>query len=122
MTMSHDPFDLSRLHVDGETVARKVKRPKSWRHYYVRVPWTWVEQLRSTKRVSTYRVALVLLYEHWRRGGKPVALSNVITQQEGVASRSKWRALDELAKLGLITVETKPGRSPQIVVLKTAAD
>jgi hypothetical protein len=117
----HDPYDLSRLRVDVEATARKVRRPKSWRRYYVQVPWIWIERLRSAQRVNTYRLALVLLYEHWRTGGKPVALSNVAMQAEGLTRRSKWRALEELTELGLIAVETKPGKSPRVTVRQADA-
>jgi hypothetical protein len=89
---------------------------KKWRRHYVRVPWVWVEQLRLVKRTSTWHLAHVLLYEHWRTGGKPIALSNVATREEGLSRYSKWRALKELASLGLITIEMKAGRSPRIVV------
>jgi hypothetical protein len=71
-----DPFDLATLRVDSERV-RQPARPKKWQRHYVNVPWQWVERLRRAKRISTYRLALVLLYEHWRTGGRPIVLSNV---------------------------------------------
>jgi hypothetical protein len=89
---------------------------KRWQRHYVRVPWSWVGQLRSAKRVSTWCLAHVLLYEHWRTGGKPIVLSNVIMKAEGISARSKWRALEELTKLGLIGVKTEPGKSPRITL------
>src|SRR4051812_15560948 len=108
-----DMFDLKNLRINPERV-RQPAKPKKWRRQYVQVPWEWAERLRKAKRVSTYRLALVILYEHWRTGGRPVALSNVGMQSEGLARRSKWNALTELRTLGLITVEAKPGKSPRI--------
>ena len=90
---------LQALRVDPERV-RQPARPKKWRRQFVHVPWQWVERLRKAKRISTYRLALVLLYEHWRTGGRPIALSNVGMQQEGLARRSKWNALSELRDPG----------------------
>jgi hypothetical protein len=114
--MDHDHYDINKLRVDAATIAHKPRKPNSWRRHYVRVPWAWVEQLRSAKRVSTYRLAHVLLYEHWRTGGKPIVLSNVFMKAEGVAPRSKSNALDELTGLGLVTIERKTGRSPRVVL------
>jgi DNA-binding transcriptional ArsR family regulator len=118
--MEHDPYDLKHLRVDIEPTAHKPARRKTWRRHYVRVPWVWVERLRSAKRVSTYQLAHVLLYEHWRTGGKPIALSNITMQSEGITPRSKSNALDELTELGLITVERKPRRAPRVTLLQVS--
>jgi hypothetical protein len=114
--MDHDPYDLEHLRVEVEAAACTMVKRKKWRRHYVRVPWAWVEHLRSVKAGSTWHLAHVLLYEHWRTGGKPIVLSNVAMREEGIKPRSKSRGLVELTKLGLITVERKTGRSPRITV------
>ena len=113
--LNHDPFDREQIRVDPERVIKRAK-PKRWRRHYVNVPWHWVEQLRASKRICTYRVALLLLYEHWRTGGKPILLSNVGVRGEGLARRSKWNAITELQGLGLINVEAVPRKSPRITL------
>jgi hypothetical protein len=113
--MDQDPFDLGQLRIDPERVAKPAK-PKKWRRQFVRVPWAWVECLQKAKRVSTYRLALVLVYEHWRTGGRPVALSNVFAHAEGLSRRSKWRAIAELESLGLIRVTRHQRRAPRVVL------
>src|SRR4051812_20921227 len=113
--MNQDMFDLEQLRIDSGRVAKLVK-PKRWRRHYVNVPWHWVEQLRRTKRVCTYRVAVLLLYEHWRTGGRPISLSNVGVRGEGLSRRSKWSAITELQGLGLIEVEAVPRKSPRITL------
>jgi hypothetical protein len=75
-----------------------------------------VERLQAAKRISTYRLALVLLYEHWRNGGRALVLSNVMLRDEGIAIRSKTNALAELEALGLVKVERRFGRSPRVVL------
>jgi hypothetical protein len=110
-----DSFDLAALRVDPGRV-RKLARPKKWRREFVRVPWGWVEHLREAKRVSTYRLALVLLYEHWRTGGRLIVLSNAGMRPEGLTRQSKWNALVELRDLGLIKLETRSRKSPRIVL------
>jgi hypothetical protein len=81
------------------------------------VPWLWVEQLQQARRVSTYRLAMLLLYEHWRTGGHSIALSNIGAWREGLTPRSKWNALVELERLRLIRVERRGGRAPRVKVL-----
>jgi hypothetical protein len=110
-----NPFELATLRVDLERVHQPAK-PKKWQRHYVNVPWQWVERLRGAKRISTYRLALVLLYEHWRTGARPTALSNVFALAEGLPARSKWRALAELESLGLIHVKRQRRHAPRVVL------
>jgi hypothetical protein len=116
-----DPIDIARLRVELKDVApigrAQPTRPRKWRRRFVRVPWSWVERLQLATRVSTYRLGLLLLYEAWRTGGHPIALSNVFSQAEGLSRRSKWNALVELERLGLLRVERRPGRSPRLTLI-----
>jgi hypothetical protein len=116
--MANGDFDLARLLLDpADPRLRKVgKRAKRWRRQYVQFPWTWVERLQAAKRVSSYRLALVLVYEHWRTGGRPIVLSNALTKAEGLSRRSKWNALAELEALGLVKVERRQRRSPRLAL------
>jgi len=105
--------DLATLRVDPERLHRPA-RSKRWRRQYVRVPWVWVERLQSAKRISTYRLALVLIYESWRLGGRPITLSNVFAMAEGLSRRSKWRSISELEQLGLIKVQRRRRVAPRV--------
>jgi hypothetical protein len=109
------PINLEGVLLNVEQINRLQarKQRKAWRREYVRVPWAWVERLQTTRRVNTYRLALLLLYEHWRTGGQQVALSNVGLVAEGISRRSKWNALTELERLGLVQVDRRNGRSPR---------
>ena len=70
------------------------------------MPGTWIERLATARYIASYRLALHILYRHWKGGGEPFTLSNGMVAMEGVGRRAKWRALQELEQLGLITVET----------------
>jgi hypothetical protein len=122
--MDHDPFDLGALRVDpaDPRFQRKPGKGKKWRRRYVQFPWAWVERLQAAKRISTYRLALLLVYESWRSGGKPIVLSNVLSTAEGLSRRSKWRALAELKALGLVEIERQRRRSPRVVLRKLDRD
>jgi hypothetical protein len=116
------PIDLEGVLLNTEQINRlqAQKQRKAWRREYVRVPWKWVERLQTTRRVNTYRLALLLLYEHWRTGGQPIALSNVGLVAEGINRRSKWNALTELERLELVQVDRRNGRSPRATLCHLA--
>ena len=88
----------------------------------MRMPWFWVERLRGATRTVTYQLAFLVVYEHWRSGGRPIVLSNLATRAEGMSPRSKSRALADLERLGLIKLERRARRAPRVKVLHVKAD
>ena len=118
-----DPYaDLKRHSMTPEIQATLVMVPgkvQKRREHFVRVPWTWVERLTNARHTATYRVALFVLYRHWKGGGKPFTLSNTAVEDQGVSRWTKWAALGELEQLGLITVERRVRRSPKVTVHET---
>lgn len=118
--MDDDPYaELKKHRLTPEmltqlaVVPRKIQKR---REQFVMVPWSWIERLVKTSSANTYRVALHLLYEHWKRRRQPFCLPNGMLAMEGVSRFAKWRALAELEQLGLISVERRPHRSPKITV------
>jgi hypothetical protein len=119
MTM-RDPFDLGALRIDPADPNLRPKgatRKARWRKQFVRVPWVWVNRLKDARHIGTYRVALHLLYEHWRNGGRSVVLPNGALKETGVSRWAKWDALRELERLGLVAVERRPRKSPLVILL-----
>jgi hypothetical protein len=116
--MTEDPFDLSKLVLPPELArARLVSVPRKIRHgHFVKVPCWWAERLARCRYKVTYRVALHLLYRHWKSSGRPISLANGVLKMEGVSRGTKWRGLRELEQLGLITVECRPNKSPMVTV------
>jgi hypothetical protein len=121
MDQDADPFDLEKLRVpiperlvSGSIAATKARRR---RQQFVMVPYSWLEDLREARHISTYQVALYLLHRHWKDRGQPIPLSNVALAALGVPRWEKWRALAELERLGLVKVVRRPRRVPLITVL-----
>jgi hypothetical protein len=119
--MEDDPYaDLKKHRMTPEVMAkldfvpRKIKKRQE---HFVRVPRPWIERLAKVRHIATYRVALHVLYEHWKNGGKPFTLSNTAIREQGVSRWRKWDALRELEQLGLITVERRERQSPRIAVI-----
>jgi CRP-like cAMP-binding protein len=87
------------------------------RQHFIQVPWVWVEKLAKTRSANTYRVALYLLFLHWKDNGAPIKLANGMLVMDGVTRFSKWRALQELEQAGLIRIERRQRKSPMILVV-----
>lgn len=74
---------------------------------------SWFEALNGASG-QAYRVALYLLHLRWKDGEKPIKLANGMLGIDGVSRYSKRRALEDLARRGLITVERHQRRSPVV--------
>jgi hypothetical protein len=111
-------LDRLRLPDVPGTAPRPVATNTKERHQqFVKFPRAWVDRLRTARYTSTYRVALHLLFRHWKSDGRPIQLSNVALAEAGVSRDQKWRALRELECLGLIRIERRRRRSPVITLL-----
>ena len=123
MTDDQDGINIRNLRVDPaqmqqalEQQARKSKR-KEWQRLYTVIPREWELRLLEAKRISTYRLAIELLYLHWCGKGKPVTVSSKVAKAANLSARSKGNALAELERLGLIKMERGLRRSPRVVLL-----
>jgi hypothetical protein len=94
-----------------------LKGKEKWKRRYTIFPYAWQERLRSCQAGSMYRLALHLLYEHWRNGGRSIRLANVALAAEGVGRTVKLDGLRELERLGLVKVEWRSKKSPIVTCL-----
>jgi hypothetical protein len=110
-----DDFDLKNLLLP-ESVIKSPRTPAKIlkrRGHFIRVPFGWLERLNGASG-QTYALALHLLYLHWKGHGAPVKLANGMLKIDGISRWSKYRALEDLERRGLITVERHPRKSPII--------
>ena len=117
-----DDFILSPEQ-EAQIQERRVSEPRKLqkrRRRFIPVPMAWRERLDGAAG-KTYAVALDLLYLGWKGKGAPIKLANGMFRIDGVSRQSKWRALNDLERRGLITVERRPNRSP-IVRLNNLGD
>jgi hypothetical protein len=118
-----DPFnDLTALRIDPADPKLRfknapAKKATKWKKHFIRVPWSWVERLRDAHHVCTWKLAMYLLYEHWRNGGQVIVLSNAALVAEGITRHRKWEGVRELEQLGLVTIHRRPRKSPLVAVL-----
>src|SRR5258706_16296729 len=111
MSDESSPFHPKNIGLTFELWAVVPTKIKKRRQHFIRVPWGWYERLKDADG-QTYRVALYLLYLHWKGNGEAIKLPNGMLAIDGVPPTSKRRALSDLERRGLITVERRPKKTP----------
>jgi hypothetical protein len=115
--MNGDPFNLNNLQLAGDQIperrARVPRKIQRRQQHFAQVPWDWIETLDGAAG-QTYRVALYLLYLHWKDGGKPIKFATSTLRSDGVSRQSKWRALVDLERRGLISIERRRRLAPLV--------
>lgn len=116
-----DPYDLNKLRLDPQklTTPYVPTKIRQRREQFVRTPMLWKEKLgeKPLATGSTHQVALHLLYLHWKNSGKSFTFANGMLKYDGISRFSKWRALADLERRGLIIIERRTRRSPIVHVL-----
>jgi hypothetical protein len=118
--MTIDPFILENVRLRPgfeKTMTMPISVPVSRKNqkrqkHFILVPWIWYEQLLKARHTATLKIALQILYKHWKNDGKTFELSTCIFGN--VSRRQKRQALAELEAFGLITVERRKCRSPLV--------
>ena len=116
--------DLDKLKAGSAVAKPPEPTRKGWQRHGTTVPREWELRLKQATRISTYRLALELLYRRWRtdqdkfgRAGQPVIVSSEVTSEAGLSARSAANALGQLERLGLIKLVRAQGRSPRASLL-----
>ena len=104
----------------GPVTRRTPRKIEKRRESYVQFPATWAERLHGASGL-TWELAWHLLHLNWKKRGKsygkPLKLANGMLGYDGIGRISKWRALRELERRGLISIESRPRRSPIVRLL-----
>jgi hypothetical protein len=88
---------------------------------FIRVPHEWRRQLVSARSSgTTWTVATHLLHQRFKNHSDAIRLANGALASDGVSRHQKWVALSELERLGLISVERRPRKSPIVTLLHMA--
>jgi hypothetical protein len=114
-----DPFDLTGLEVTADLIANQRKvgtgpKPKRPRldGQFIRVPFEAVKLFSPQGRV-----VLQLLYLVWWHRSRTVVLANKKLTEWGVSRYQKYRALENLERAGLMSVERRVAKSPRVTLL-----
>jgi hypothetical protein len=79
---------------------------------FVKVPLWWIEQATRATRSPQAFVCIWLLHLAWQAKATTFPLPNDRLAKRGADKRAKRRALANLEKVGLITVERRPHKAP----------
>lgn len=99
---------------DGMPPPRYRKAPKP---AYVRVPLWWMEQAAQATRSPQAFVCVWLLHLSWKAGSLTFPLPNGRLAEHGVDRQAKRRALGNLEKAGLITVNRRDRKTPIVTLV-----
>jgi hypothetical protein len=116
--MKDDTFDLSRYAPPpGMVRTTKPKREAKRLAGFVMVPWAWANALAASDASGkVWTVACHILYETWRAKGQPIKVPNGMLARCGVSRQAKYRALQKLEQLGLVSVEWRDSKSPIVTI------
>jgi hypothetical protein len=129
---SSTPFDIEKFRLDaatarlgkGQQVASVRHLPKKERKRrergHIKVPLAWYHRLAGASG-PTCLTAMQIAYLHWKGKGEPIRLANGALAEVGVSRYGKCRALADLERRGMITVERVPRKSPIITVVESVA-
>jgi hypothetical protein len=110
-------FDPARLRIDvPEKWATTPTRIRKRQKHFMPFPVAWYERLKDAGG-QTYRVALFLCYESWKRADEKIKVPNGMLEIDGVPSVTKRWALRDLERRGCISIERRPNKSPVVRLL-----
>jgi hypothetical protein len=80
----------------------------------VKLPDYWIEQLQNSNSPGTFKLALRILKEAFKRSyvGGEIVLSSGTT---GLSRKVRFKAVKELVKLGLIEIEQNGNQAVRVV-------
>jgi hypothetical protein len=98
--------------INTATPARKKRKP--FEVIFVKLPKYWIDQLHHARKLSTVKLAHVILREAFKRQhvGGEIVLSTEVT---GLSRQVKARAVNELRELGLIETEQNGNQAVRVI-------
>jgi hypothetical protein len=95
--------------------AAPVKRKKA--EPFVKVPLWWIAQATRATNTGRALVCIELLYAAWKAKRLTFPLPNGRLARLGIKRQTKRRALRDLERAGLITVERPPRKTPIVTLV-----
>ncbi len=84
---------------------------------FVKVPLWWFEQATQATRSPQAFVCVWLLHLSWQAKSATFPIPNARLAKRGVDRQAKRRALANLERVGLISIERPPRKSPIVTLL-----
>ena len=117
---AEEQAELDRLkaeyYANVSTRNSKSKRPKSKEHF-AKITDSQFEKLMRIESSASVKIFIVLAYQSFKHWDKPFQLSTDNFAKNGFSRTTQWRALTQLEKVSLISVERRHRGPPIITVL-----
>ena len=84
---------------------------------FVKVPLWWAEAAAKATRMPGMLVLIELLHRSWKAKSLTFPLPNRNLGKHGVSREIKRKRLHDLEAAGLITVERRHGKTPQVTLV-----
>jgi len=94
----------------------KSKRPKT-KEAFAKITASQCKKLVHVESGASVKIFIVLAYHSFKHWDKPFQLSTDNLAKNGFSRTTQWRALTQLEKVGLISVERRHRGPPIITVL-----
>ena len=103
-----------RIAVDTLNTGTPTRKRKPFAVRFVKLPDYWIEQLQESKNPGTFKLALRILKEAFKRSyvGGEIVLSTEVTR---LSRKVRCRAVKELVKLGLIEIEQNGNQAVRVI-------
>jgi hypothetical protein len=87
---------------------------RDYKPRFVRVPIWWMLLATEATHTKQAMVAIELLLQSWRKQRMTFPLPSGRLKRHGISRMTTWRALQQLKKRGLITIEMRGQKAPLI--------
>jgi hypothetical protein len=101
--------DFQRAVAANSAAAKRQRKP-----LFVAVPLWWIRTATEATRTPKALVAIELLLASWREQSMTFALPSGRLKRHGLSRTTIWRALHDLRRAGLITVQSRGQKAPLI--------
>jgi hypothetical protein len=116
---AEDESRFQRLKAEyyGKVGGPSNSKPKRSKEAFAKITASQFEKLMHIKSGVSARLFIALTYQAFKHWGKPFQMLPDNFVKNGFSLTTQWRALTELEKVGLISVERRPRQQPPIVTV-----
>lgn len=123
LTISRGPIFTPKKHESSKNKPRDIKQVDMIDGKFLRgpIPLIWLQSAAQLPGKSIH-VAIAVYFLAGLKNNKTVKLTQTLLNEFGVKRNSKYRALEELAKVGLIEFTKTNGKNPIVTILAIRGD
>jgi hypothetical protein len=115
---AEEEVEFQRLKAEYYTNANVTNpKPKRSKEAFTKITASQFEKLMLIKSNASVKLFIVLTYQAFKHWGKPFQMSVEDFAKNGFHRTTQWRALAQLERVGLISVDWKPRSGPPVITV-----